>query len=94
MILIKHSLRREIFVEDFEWYMHRHRESFTREEFDRRMEYGREILSNYYSSHIPGSHKIVAIERNIRNVVVDGVPLKGKLDKLEFDGQCGECGGL
>jgi DNA helicase-2/ATP-dependent DNA helicase PcrA len=29
----------------------------------------------------------VAIERNIRNVVVKGVPLKGKLDKLEFDGK-------
>jgi len=77
---------KEIFIEDFEWYMHRHRESFTREEFDRRMEYGREILSNYYTSRIPGFHKIVAIERNIRNIVVDGVPLKGKLDKLEFDG--------
>jgi len=28
----------------------------------------------------------VSIERNIRNVVVNGVPLKGKIDKLEFDG--------
>jgi DNA helicase-2/ATP-dependent DNA helicase PcrA len=50
------------------------------------MEYGREILSNYYNSRIPTFHKVVAVERNIRNVVVDGVPLKGKLDKLEFDG--------
>jgi DNA helicase-2/ATP-dependent DNA helicase PcrA len=30
--------------------------------------------------------KIVAVERTIKNVVVAGVPLKGKLDKLEFDG--------
>jgi DNA helicase-2/ATP-dependent DNA helicase PcrA len=29
----------------------------------------------------------VAIERNIRNIVVKDVPLKGKLDKLEFDGK-------
>jgi len=29
----------------------------------------------------------VAIERNIRNVVIKNVPLKGKLDKLEFDGK-------
>ena len=28
-------------------------------------------------------NKIVAIERNIRNVVVSGIPIKGKLDKLE-----------
>ena len=32
-------------------------------------------------------NKIVAIERNIRNVVVRGIPIKGKLDKLEFDGK-------
>jgi DNA helicase-2/ATP-dependent DNA helicase PcrA len=28
----------------------------------------------------------VSVERNIRNVVVNGVPVKGKVDKLEFDG--------
>lgn len=32
-------------------------------------------------------NKVVAVERNIRGVVVNGVPLKGKLDKLEFDGK-------
>jgi DNA helicase-2/ATP-dependent DNA helicase PcrA len=29
---------------------------------------------------------VVAIERSIKNVTVNGVPLKGKLDKLEFNG--------
>ncbi|MDZ4793132.1 MAG: ATP-dependent DNA helicase [Bacteroidota bacterium] len=75
------------FIADFEWYMVRHRESFTKEQFDRRMEYGREILSNYYDAYINNFNKIVAIERNIRNVVIKDVPLKGKLDKLEFDGK-------
>lgn len=70
---------------DFEWYMHRHRESFIKEAFDRRLEYGVEILSNYYDEYIDKWNKIVAIERNIRNVVVNGVPMKGKLDKLEFN---------
>ncbi len=78
---------KEIFIADFEWYMHRHRESFTKEQFDRRLEYGCEVLSNYYDRRTGGFNKIVAIERNIRNVVVKGVPLKGKLDKLEFDGK-------
>lgn len=77
----------EEFVKDFEWYMHRHRESFTKEQFDRRMEYGREVLSNYYNKYIGTWNKIVAIERNIRNIVINGIPLKGKLDKLEFDGR-------
>jgi len=75
------------FINDFEWYMHRHRESFTKEQFDRKMEHGEEILSNYYEKYINSFNKIVAIERNIRNVIVKDVPLKGKLDKLEFDGK-------
>jgi DNA helicase II / ATP-dependent DNA helicase PcrA len=78
---------KEIFIKDFEWYMNRHRESFTQEQFDRRIEYGQEVLNNYYDTYINTFNKIVAIERNIRNVVVGGVPIKGKLDKLEFDGK-------
>ncbi|HEY5771987.1 MAG TPA: PD-(D/E)XK nuclease family protein, partial [Chitinophagaceae bacterium] len=78
---------KETFIADFEWYLHRHRESFTKEQFDRRLEYGQEVLSNYYDNRIDGFNKIVAIERNIRNVVVKGIPIKGKLDKLEFDGK-------
>lgn len=78
---------KEIFIKDFEWFMHRHRESFTKEQFNRRMEYGQEVLSNYYNTYNNKWNKIVAIERNIRNVVVNGVPIKGKLDKLEFDGK-------
>lgn len=78
---------KEEFIADFGWYMHRHRESFTKEQFDRRLEYGQEVLSNYYDKYINSFNKIVAIERNIRNVVIKNVPLKGKLDKLEFDGK-------
>ncbi len=75
------------FITDFDWYMKRNREHFTKEQFARRMEYGAEVLSNYYDTYIKQFNKIVAIERNIRNVTVNNVPLKGKLDKLEFDGK-------
>lgn len=78
---------REEFIADFEWFMNRHRESFTKEQFARRMEYGQEILGNYYDNNIHSFNRIVAIERNIRNVVVKDVPIKGKLDKLEFNGK-------
>ena len=76
-----------IFIADFVWYMERHAESFTREQYARRMEYGQEVLSNYYNKYINGFNKVVAIERSIRNITIQGVPLKGKLDKLEFDGK-------
>ncbi len=78
---------KEEMLADFKWYMHRHRENFTKEAFERRIEYGDEVLLNYYDKYINTWNKVVAIERNIRGVVVSGVPLKGKLDKLEFDGK-------
>jgi DNA helicase-2/ATP-dependent DNA helicase PcrA len=78
---------KEEFISDFEWYMRRHRENFTPEQFARRMEYGQTVLANYYDAYSYTFNKIVAIERNIRNVTVQGIPLKGKLDKLEFDGK-------
>src|SRR5438477_3320841 len=67
--------------------MFRHRENFTHEAFKRRIEYGDEVLRHYYDKYISTWNKVVVIERNIRNVVVNGVPLKGKLDKLEFNGK-------
>lgn len=78
---------KEEMMADFSWYMHRHRENFTREAFERRMEYGDEVLSNYYNTYITKWNKIVAVERNIKAVVINGIPLKGKLDKLEFTGK-------
>ncbi|HEY0299330.1 MAG TPA: ATP-dependent DNA helicase, partial [Arachidicoccus sp.] len=76
-----------IFINDFEWYMKRHRESFLEEGFKRRMEYGREILSPYYDKYIEHWNKIIVVERTIKNVIINDVPLKGKLDKLEFFGK-------
>ncbi len=78
---------KKTFIADFEWYMHRHRESFTKEQFARRMENGQDILDKYYDTYITQFNKVVSIERNIRNVTIRGVPIKGKIDKLEFDGK-------
>jgi DNA helicase-2/ATP-dependent DNA helicase PcrA len=75
------------FLTAFDWYMNRHRESFTAEQFARRMDYGHLVLPEYYNKYIHSWNKIVSVERTIRNVAVQGVPLKGKLDKLEFDGK-------
>ncbi len=78
---------KEEMISDFNWYMHKHREFFTKEAFDRRMEYGDEVLRNYYDKYVHTWNKVVSVERNIRGIVVNGVPLKGKLDKLEFTGK-------
>ncbi|MDF2190699.1 PD-(D/E)XK nuclease family protein [Paraflavitalea sp. CAU 1676] len=78
---------KQAFILDFESYMHRRRASFTQEQFDRRLGYGREVLENYYEQYAHRWNTIVTVERNFRNVVVRGVPIKGKIDKLEFDGR-------
>ena len=77
----------DTFISDFKWYLDRNRENFTAESYDRALQYGKKILPPYYEKYIASWNKIVSVERNIRNVVVDGVPLKGKLDKLEFSGK-------
>jgi len=77
---------KEDMVADFKWFMVRHRENFTKEAFDRRLEYGEEILNNYFEYYANTWNKIVAVERNI-NVVYNGIPIKGKIDKLEFNGK-------
>ena len=78
---------KETFNSAFEWYMHRNRESFSQEQFNRRMEYGFEVLSNYYDTHIESFNKVVVIEHSIKGITVGNVPIKGKLDKIEFDGK-------
>ncbi|HMJ46348.1 MAG TPA: PD-(D/E)XK nuclease family protein, partial [Ferruginibacter sp.] len=73
-------------VENFNWYIHRHRQHFTREAFARKLEYGNEVLRNYYQTYINRWNKIVITERNFRAMVGE-VPIKGKIDKLEFNGK-------
>jgi DNA helicase-2/ATP-dependent DNA helicase PcrA len=74
-------------LQDFTWYLRRHRESFTREQFARRLEYGIDILTNYYNTYVTQWNKIVTMEMNVRNVLLDEIPLKGKIDKIEFNGK-------
>jgi DNA helicase-2/ATP-dependent DNA helicase PcrA len=71
---------------DFRWYMLKHEDSFTEMAFKRRLEYGQEILPKYYNRYINEWNKITSVERSYRNIVIENVPMNGKLDKLEFDG--------
>lgn len=80
-------LPREDFLNDFSWYMAKNRESFTKDQFRRRMEYGQKILPEYYDHYISRWNKNAEVEYNIRNVVIKGVPVNGKLDKIEKDSE-------
>ena len=70
----------------FKEYLYQRRVHFTKEAFTYRLKYGTEVLGNFYDEYLPTWNKVVSIERNITGVVIKGVPLRGKLDKLEFNG--------
>jgi DNA helicase-2/ATP-dependent DNA helicase PcrA len=75
------------FMKEFRWYMYRNRDSFTKEDFKLRLDYGEKILPAYYNQNITTWNKIAVTERSIKNVEVEGVPIKGNLDKVEFTGK-------
>ncbi len=75
------------FMKEFRWFMYRNRDSFTKEDFKLRLDYGEKILPAYYNQNIDVWNKIAVTERSIKNVEVEGVPIKGSLDKVEFNGK-------
>jgi DNA helicase-2/ATP-dependent DNA helicase PcrA len=77
----------DFLMEEFRKYMFNNRESFSTESYKRRLEYGDEIIRNYYRRNLNTWNKIALVELSVRGVQVDGVPLKGKLDKIEFNGK-------
>lgn len=71
----------------FRYKMRREEGSFTELQFERRMELGARIITEYYQHYLDSFNKVTLSEYNIGTVVVNGVPIKGKLDKIEFDGK-------
>lgn len=59
---------------------------FTPVQFERRMEQGSTLLTDYYDRFINTFHKDVEIELKVNKYLLQGVPITGKIDKLELDG--------
>lgn len=78
---------KEDLLADFNWYMKNNREAFTPEAFRLKTAYGEKILPAYYDYYIDKWNKIIVVEKPVRNVTVQHVPVNGKLDKLEFNGK-------
>jgi len=78
---------KEELVADFNWHMKNNREAFTAEAFKLKTDYGEKILPAYYDYHINRWNKVIVAEKAVRNVVINRVPINGKLDKLEFNGK-------
>jgi len=75
------------FMKEFRWYMGRNKDSFTKKEFKDRLAYGEKIMPTYYEQNITHWNKVAVTERAIKNIEIQGVPIKGNLDKIEFEGK-------
>ncbi|MCH8332265.1 MAG: PD-(D/E)XK nuclease family protein, partial [Bacteroidetes bacterium] len=60
--------------------------SFTPNQYKRRIEMGNEILPEYYERYLKEWSKVVLVEYPFQNIELEGVPIRGQLDKLEFSG--------
>ncbi len=59
---------------------------FTPTQFDRRKEQGKTLLTEYYDHYVHTFHKDVEIEFKVPRYFLDGVPVTGKIDKIELYG--------
>jgi DNA helicase-2/ATP-dependent DNA helicase PcrA len=77
---------KEHLVGGFNSALYSESECFTPIQFERRMEQGNALLSEYYDHYIEKFSKNVEIEFKISRYILDGVPVTGKIDKIELDG--------
>ncbi len=75
-------------VSYFEKSMYAQRDGFTEDAYERRLAHGKILLPQYYAEYAKQwmNEKVFTIEKNMQNIEVKGVPIKGKLDKIVFEG--------
>lgn len=69
-----------IFMEAMEIY----RSHFTDDEYERKIQHAKEILPPYYEHYVTRWNKNVKTEYSIDNAQINGIPIAGAIDKLEF----------
>ncbi len=69
----------------FENSLFRESASFTPVQYDRRKEQGITMLSEYYDQYINTFATNVEIEFKVPRYMLDGIPVTGKIDKMEMD---------
>lgn len=77
---------KEEVVDIFKIGMYSEQESFTPLQYERRLEQGETTIKEYYDKYINTFSKNVEIEFKVPRYILDGVPVTGKIDKIEFDG--------
>ena len=71
-------------IADFTWFMGQNRHHFTPDDFNRHIGYGEKVLQDYFKQVLPQWGVATAIEKNYQ-AQINGIPIKGRLDKIETD---------
>ncbi|MEN9511805.1 MAG: hypothetical protein RLZZ370_1624 [Bacteroidota bacterium] len=67
--------------------MAKYRDGFTEAAFQRRLQQGMDILPNYYQQRLPHfTEHAEGVQEIQLNARINGVPIKGKIDKVELNG--------
>lgn len=75
------------FIGDFEREMRRTADAFTDKQYENRMVLGHKLLSDFYTQYVHRLNKVAVTEYMVSKTVMDGVPITGRFDKLEFSGK-------
>jgi DNA helicase-2/ATP-dependent DNA helicase PcrA len=70
---------------DFEAELDRQKINLTPEQYQRRLALGKQDLPTYYNNRLEYfiGNKLIEAELDVRNVEIQGVPVKGSIDKIE-----------
>lgn len=78
---------KEEFVNDFRIALTKEKDGLTEQQFKNRIGLGEKILPEYYDKYVKEWNKIIVSEYSIGNIEIEGVPITGRIDKIEFNGK-------
>ena len=68
----------------FKKELEKHQAFFGRKEYERRMDLGSQYIREYVRSNVKSWIKDVWVEKDFKNVEVEGVPITGVIDRIDF----------
>lgn len=74
---------KEQFIQFFIKQLYRESANLTKEDLERRLEKGEQMLAEYYDYYIDNMPRNVEIELSVKRYYLHGVPVTGKIDKIE-----------